>query len=410
VPRGRAGKARAAKARHTLLAVRLWLVAAAVLVVVALGAWELVASGRAGDVAARIVGPRDLSARAARIDAAVDAALVRLGISGVRSDVEEPATRRYRWTRWEKRGSLPAGAGIFECNLEITRAVRRAGGTVIRGQEDGPDWRGLKTLDLRLGVGGLETHHLVLKESSTPGAPRASGDGAPRVAIVIDDFGYADSDVVRGFLSFDAPLTVSVLPNCPYTTKIARAATDAGKEVLLHLPMQPDGYPEKDPGDGALLLKQSYAHIAELTRQAIAQVPGAVGVNNHMGSAFTRDRGRMRVVVSVIKSAGLFFVDSMTTPESMGIPEAERAEVPSVPNNMFIDSLLTEEGRLDVATQLRALEEIAVRRGSAVGIGHARRETLEALARAIPRMEERGIRFVFVSELARRALSAGAGK
>jgi len=402
MPKGRSRK----KGRSRALELtRLWLVAGAVVVVILLGLWELVASGRAGRFAGRLLGRRDLSPAAERIDDAVGAAFVRLGILDVKSDGEEREEGRRRWLHWEKRGRIPHGIATFECNLEISRAVRGVGGEIIRVREREPDWRGLSTLDMRLGVGDIETHRIELKES--PGGDRASlsgawpRGGAPRIAIVIDDFGYSGASSVQGFLGMDAPITISVLPGTPRAREIAEAAARAGKEVLVHVPMEPLGYPDVDPGEGALLLEHTHREIALLLNAAIDEFPGAVGVNNHMGSAFTRDRARMRTVMGVLVSRGLFFLDSMTTPQSTGSSEAERAGLSVVRNNMFIDSRLDETGTVDVARQLAELEAIARRRGGAVGIGHPRPETLAALRRFVPETAERGFELVSVSELVR---------
>ncbi len=382
--------------------VRFWSIAAAVTVVVVLGIWELVASGKAGVLVARITGPGDLVLKAREMDGAIDAALVRLGITGVESESEEREDGKRRWLMWEKSGKIPYGVGTFECNLIITRAVRGAGGRIVRVRESDPDWRGLRRIDMRFGAGGVETHRVVLKESERPengSRPRAVEGAPPRIAIIIDDIGYANSNVARDLLALDVPLTVAVLPGTPHGPSLAREAAAAGRDVLLHLPMQPEGYPDTDPGDRALLLEQTHREIEARVTAALAEVPEAVGVNNHMGSAFTRDRGRMRTVMGVLKESGLFFVDSMTTPRSTGFSEAERAGIPSVRNNMFIDSRLDELGRLDVYSQLLGLEDIARRRGAAVGIGHPHPETLRVLKRAIPEMRERGFEFVLVSEL-----------
>jgi polysaccharide deacetylase 2 family uncharacterized protein YibQ len=98
---------------------------------------------------------------------------------------------------------------------------------------------------------------------------------------------------------------------------------------------------------------------------------------------------------------GLYFFDSMTTARSVGADEAKRAGVPSVRNSMFLDSGLDETGRIDVASQLRDLEALARSRGAVAAVGHPRRETLAVLRREMPAMRERGIEFVFLSDLIR---------
>lgn len=404
MPKGKPRTSRADARARALALVRLWSVAVALSIVVLLGIWEFVAGGRAGEIVSRLRGPGALVAAAREVDAAIDAALVRLAVTSVENESAQHRERGREWITWEKTARIPYGVTTFECNHMVTRAVLAAGGRIVRVRESDPDWRGLRTIDMRFGTGPLETHRVILKESERPDDQarlRPANGTPPRIAILIDDLGHANSSTVAGVLALDIPLTVSVLPGTPHGQTVAREAAAAGREILLHLPMEPQGYPDADPGDHALLLEQTHREIAARVGEALAEVPQAVGVNNHMGSAFTRDRGRMRTVIGILKERGLFFVDSMTTPESAGFAEAERAGVPSVRNNMFIDSRLDELGRLDVYAQLMALEDIALKRGAAVGIGHPHPETLRVLRRAIPEMKARGFEFVLVSELVR---------
>ena len=105
----------------------------------------------------------------------------------------------------------------------------------------------------------------------------------------------------------------------------------------------------------------------------------------------------MRSVMYVLKEREFFFVDSMTTPLSVARAEASRAGIPTARSSMFLDSTLDETGRRDVEGKLKALEELARRKGVAVGICHPRQETLNALRRMLPGMRERGCRIVPVS-------------
>lgn len=383
---------------------RIWVVTAAAAVVVVLGVLELVSSGRLSLPRSGERAPRDLSSVATELDLTVDAVLVRLGVSGVTSESEQRSGGGYTWTHRTKTGRLPHGISSYEGNLEITGAVRAAGGRVIRGGEAGPDWRGLKTLKMRIGQGDIETHSLVLHESGrseSDGERRREEGVPPRIAIVIDDLGYNDSPSALGILDLEYPLTVSVLPHCPFSATLATAAHRAGKEVLVHIPMEPHGHPDVDPGEGALMKSHTREQLTERIAAALNDVPHAAGANNHMGSLLTSQHIPMRIVMGRLRERGLYYLDSMTTPESVSVAEARRAGVPVARNRMFIDSPLDESGRIDIESQLDALVEIAWRRGSAVGIGHPHPETLRSLERELPRLEEEGVELVYVSQLVR---------
>lgn len=403
MPRGKSRKARDAARARVFSHVRIAAITIAATLVLVLGAVELISSGKLGGFATRVRGPGDLTGIATELDRAIDGELVKLGVSGATSEREDKEEGRYTWTHIEKRGRIPHDISIYECNLAITRVVRGAGGRVIRGADEGPDYRGLRTLVMRVGYGDIETHRLVLQQSAGTGEreERPSATSSPRIAIVIDDFGYSGSETTMGFLNMDFPLTISVLPHCPHTTDIAHAAHRAGKEVIVHIPMEPRGYPESDPGEGALMKVHTREQLVRRIDAALDDVPHAVGANNHMGSAFTSQHIPMRVLMRKLSDNGLFFLDSMTTPESVGMSEAGRAGVPAARNRMFIDSPVDESGRIDVESQLEELVVIARKRGEAVGLGHPHPETLRVLRKVLPELEREGIVLVFISELVR---------
>jgi polysaccharide deacetylase 2 family uncharacterized protein YibQ len=403
MPRGRSRKARDAARARTFSFIRIAAVTIAAALVLILGGLELISSGKLNSFTSKLRGPGDLTGIVTELTRAIDGELVKLGVSGATSEREDREDGRYTWTHVEKKGRIPHDISIYECNLAVTRAVRRAGGRVIRGADEGPDHRELRTLVMWIGYGDIETHRLTLKESAVPdgGDRLAAATSSPKIAIVIDDFGHSGSETVMGIIDLDFPITISVLPLCPHTTEIAHAAHRAGKEVILHIPMQPCGYPEIDPGEGALMKDHTREQLVRRIDAVLADVPHTVGANNHMGSAFTSQHIPMRVVMRKLKDAGLYFLDSMTTPESVGVSEAKRAGVLTTRNRMFIDSPVDEQGRINVESQLAELVAIARKRGEAVGLGHPYPETLRALRKVLPELEREGIDLVFVSELVR---------
>lgn len=219
--------------------------------------------------------------------------------------------------------------------------------------------------------------------------PPASG----RVAIVIDDLGR-QIEVARQLVELDSRLTFAVLPFEPHSREVAELVAGRGAELLLHLPMEPEG--DSDPGPGALSHEMSASEIGAATRRALAAVPGVAGANNHMGSALTADRGTMRAVLAVLGERRLYFLDSRTSTESVGYEVAREAGVPAARRDLFLDE--TDE-RAAIAAAIDRLVDLALSRGAAIGIAHPRRETLAALAERLPRLRDQGIELVPASFL-----------
>ena len=230
--------------------------------------------------------------------------------------------------------------------------------------------------------------------SSAPPSSAASA-GPARVAILIDDLGN-DRAAVDRISRWTWPVSTAVLPALPGSVETARELERSGKEVLLHLPMEPKGFPAVRPGPGVVLLSQSDEAIAATLERDLDSVPGAVGVNNHMGSAATADARVMRAVVAVLSRRGLFFLDSRTTDATVARDVAREANVRSASRRVFLDDVATESA---VEASLQGLFARARSEGSAIAIGHPHPATLAVLDRELPRLAEHGVRLVRISEL-----------
>lgn len=217
----------------------------------------------------------------------------------------------------------------------------------------------------------------------------------PRVAIIMDDLGR-DMATGRALVDLGLPVTFAILPWEPQATRLAEFAHRHGREVMIHLPMEPQSFPVTNPGPNALFLDLTEEEIRNRMRDFLARVPHAVGGNNHMGSRFTEDRAAMRTVLAVLKEADLYFVDSLTTPRSVAVEEARRAGVSSATRDIFLDNV-QDVG--EISAQIRKLARLALRQGQAVGICHPYPQTLEALRREAPELQRMGIEVVPVSRL-----------
>ncbi len=203
----------------------------------------------------------------------------------------------------------------------------------------------------------------------------------PALAIIIDDMGH-DYTINRALLDLECPLSFAFLPYARHTKKFAKEAHERGRDVLVHLPMEPRD-PTVDPGPGVLLTGMDPDMIVHVLDRNLAAVPFAVGVNNHMGSRFTADRRGMEIVLAEVKRKGLFFVDSRTTADSVAMEVADSLAVPALERAVFLDDDPRPEA---VSKALRVVADIARHHGFALAIGHPYKSTYEVLSAELPSM------------------------
>jgi hypothetical protein len=214
-----------------------------------------------------------------------------------------------------------------------------------------------------------------------------------RIALVIDDLGRSLEDV-ETLEHLGVPISYAVLPFEDHTGEVVAALRRHGDEILCHLPMEP--LHGQDPGPGALRLGMSAEQLRTSTAAALQAVPGAVGVNNHMGSGLSADEPSMETILGVLAGRGLFFLDSRTSAQSVGYRTAIRLGVPATERQVFLD---TDESPEAIREQFTRLLEVARTRGAAVAIGHPHPQTLAVLESEVPKAKAQGYEFVPVSFL-----------
>jgi len=239
---------------------------------------------------------------------------------------------------------------------------------------------------------GFNTHRirLVCKTERRP-----SKKNFFKVAIIVDDLGY-DAEIGRAFMSLDLPLSLSFLPLAPKTGVMLKGVDQRKHELMLHLPMEPNHWPDLNPGPGALMTCMGENEIRETINRHLQRVNGARGINNHMGSCFTQRRDKMRIVLSEIKERKLFFVDSRTTSKTVALGMARQMGVPATERSAFLDN---EPSQKAIQFQLERLLGIARHSGSGVGICHPNKQALRVLKKNMARLK-RDFRMVHVSKLA----------
>lgn len=234
--------------------------------------------------------------------------------------------------------------------------------------------------------------------------PVAAPGARPMIAVVLDDLGLNRAGTNRA-IALPAPLTLAFMTYAEGLPELAARARRAGHELMLHVPMAPRDA-AYDPGPNVLRAELAPAELARRLDWGLARFEGFVGVNNHMGSRFTASRQGMAPVMATLRARGLLFLDSVTSGASVGAAMARRAGVPYATRDVFLDNDWSD--RDAIARQLARLEAVALRTGSAVGIGHPHRATLEVLARWLPEARARGFAIVPISAIVRHRAGLGA--
>ncbi len=223
--------------------------------------------------------------------------------------------------------------------------------------------------------------------------PWLTAAAEPRLALLIDDWGQLKT-IEDQFLALDFPFSVAVIPFLTRSATDAGRAAAAGCDVLVHLPMEPEG--SYNPMHGMVTTGMTDEAIKAAVTAALQAVPGAVGLNNHMGSKATADRRVMAAVLAQVKEAGLFFLDSRTGANSVATSVGDALGVPVLERLVFLDG---ENGTDYIRAQLLAAAKLAKARGYAIAIGHVRANTAQVLAKSVAEVTQMGVRLVKVSEL-----------
>lgn len=232
---------------------------------------------------------------------------------------------------------------------------------------------------------GNSAPKVVVQPLVTRSAPSDAATIAPppRVAIIIDDMGYRQ-EICNGFLEMDLALSFSFLPHAPHTMEMARRAREKGRDILLHLPLEPKDH-SWDPGPGALYLDSYTRVLDKVLAWNLEAVPGAIGVNNHMGSLFTADPLAMDFLMARLAPTGLFFVDSVTSGASRAFAAAQKKGIPAARRNVFLDHSLNRD---KIKAQVDTLLKLAHSQGSAIAIAHPHQQTLDVIRLVKDRLQK----------------------
>lgn len=224
-------------------------------------------------------------------------------------------------------------------------------------------------------------------------APIEAMDSLPApatISIVIDDLGYNRKGMERS-LALPNEVALAILPHTPFALKTAKAANATKRIILLHAPME--NKKALSLGPGGLYSNMTEEEFKKTLREDLNAIPGITGVNNHMGSLLTQKTPQMKWVMEVIGSNKLFFLDSVTTPDSVAQKIAQEHGLKTASRNVFLDNIPSEKA---ISKQFERLLRVAKKEGTAIAIGHPYPETMSFLSKRLVKLQDDGVVLVSI--------------
>lgn len=231
---------------------------------------------------------------------------------------------------------------------------------------------------------------LIVSPAVLPATP-GNEQTPPTIAIIIDDMGHNLYEG-RRLAQMEQPLTLAFLPFLKNTVPLAKLAFQKDKEIMLHAPMA--NTRNFGLGPGGLTADMDEATLTRTLRRSLQSIPHVSGVNNHMGSLLTQQLQPMDWVMKELHRYPVYFVDSRTIASSIAGRVAAAYQIPSLTRDVFLDHEQTEEF---IDQQFQLLIKTAKENGTAIGIGHPHKVTVDYLEKHLPELDEQGIAIATIS-------------
>ena len=214
-------------------------------------------------------------------------------------------------------------------------------------------------------------------------------NGRPRIAIVIGGLGLNAKSTREAIEQLPADVTLSFVPYAEGLQGWIDLARANGHEVLLEAPMEPNDYPDNDPGPYTLMAGAPSRETVQGLEWLLSRATGYFGVTNYLGSKFVNADGAMAAFTDGLKQRGLAFIDD-------GSAVRKGGGLPRLSADRVIDDQLADDA---IDRQLLALEAAATQNGQALGAGFAYPVTLAQIARWSASLAQRGYQLAPASAL-----------
>lgn len=223
-----------------------------------------------------------------------------------------------------------------------------------------------------------------------------SGARGTRIAIVIGGLGLSQTGTQKAVKTLPGGVTLAFAASGNSLSRWMQEGRREGHEVLLQVPMEPFDYPANNPGPDTLLTSKGSAATLESLHKAMGRMTNYTGIVNYMGARFLSDAKALEPVMRDISKRGLLFLDDGSSARTQTDALAKAFTVPHAFGDLQIDTAVDRDA---ILKKLDELERIARRNGTAIGIGYAFDETIDAVAQWCDEAEGRGVEIVGVASL-----------
>jgi hypothetical protein len=226
--------------------------------------------------------------------------------------------------------------------------------------------------------------------------PPAGARAPARIALLVTGLGISQSATAGAIAKLPPPVTLAFAPYGADLEKTVAAARGEGHEVMLQIPMEPFDYPDSDPGPHTLTTRAKSQENLDRLHWAMGRFTGYTGLVNFMGAKLTADEAALAPILREISGRGLAFLDDGSSSRSLVAAAAASARVPAARADVVLDGLAQAEA---VDRELARLEEMARKRGLAIGTASALPLTVERIQRWSRSLEARGAQLVPISSV-----------
>lgn len=229
-----------------------------------------------------------------------------------------------------------------------------------------------------------------------PSVTPATAGGKALVAIVVTGLGINVAGTLDAVATLPDTVTLAFAPYGKSLDQTVGTARAEGHEVFLEVPLEPFDYPDNDPGPDTLLTGQAPRDNMQRLYRVMGKFSGYAGLINNMGARFTASGADFSPIMEELSARGLGYIDDGSSNRSVAPQLASANRVPFAKAALTLD---VNPGRKPILDQLTALEDLARKNGSAVGLISALPISVQTIAEWSKDLESRGILIVPASAL-----------